>query len=67
MFLMLSKIYKALIVAGVPEKEAREATEELVRHHIRLNELEAGVRVGAWMLGILIIGVALLGIKIFSE
>ena len=70
---MLAKTYDALIAAGAPEDEARDAAEELAACENRFARIETELAVIKGMLGVvlaavvsLFVGVASLVVKTFA-
>lgn len=57
MAVVLAKTYDALIAAGAPEDEARDAAQELAGYENRFAKSETDLAVIKWMLGVVLAGV----------
>jgi hypothetical protein len=67
MALMLGKLHEALIAAGVEQKVAREAAEEVAGFDRDLAEVKSVQRLHTWMLGAVIaLNVAMLARMMFA-
>ena len=66
---MISEVYEAFRVAGVPEEKARKAAEALSAENLAtkldITSIEKELILIKWMLGLVIAGIASLMLKAF--
>jgi hypothetical protein len=66
MALMMSKLYAALRLAGVPDDHAISASEEVAAYENRLASVESGLNLLKWMVGFNLAMTAAVVVKLFA-
>ena len=62
---VITEVYEAFTIAGVPEEKAKEAAEAVVNKNDRLTAIEVKLNINQWIISGVGFGVLILVIQLF--